>query len=78
MPDYPIIDAHLHTFPRPEVGWQAQSGAGSSGHAGTVEELVALMEEGNIAQAVMVNMTPVFEMSQAALARCRTSRPGRA
>ncbi|MDP2950417.1 MAG: hypothetical protein Q8P22_12880, partial [Chloroflexota bacterium] len=69
MPDYPIIDAHVHTFPRPEVGWQAQSGAGNSGHAGTVEELVALMEEGNIAQAVMVNMTPVFEMRQAALAK---------
>jgi len=69
MPDYPIIDAHLHTFPRPEVGWQAQSGAGRSGHAGTVEELVALMREGNIAKAVMVNMTPVFEMRQAALAK---------
>jgi len=69
MPDYPIIDAHVHTFPRPEIGWQAQSGAGFSGHAGTIEELVALMREGNIAKAVMVNMTPVFEMRQAALAK---------
>ncbi len=69
MPDYPIIDAHVHTFPRPEIGLQAQSGAGFSGHAGTVEELVALMREGNIAKAVMVNMTPVFEMRQAALAK---------
>ena len=67
MPDYPIIDAHVHTFPRPEVGWQAQSGAGLSGHAGTVEELVPLMREGNISHAVMVNMTPVFEMKEAAL-----------
>jgi predicted TIM-barrel fold metal-dependent hydrolase len=67
MPDYPIIDAHVHTFPRPEIGWQAQSGAGLSGHAGTVEELVSLMREGNISHAVMVNMTPVFEMKEAAL-----------
>jgi predicted TIM-barrel fold metal-dependent hydrolase len=69
MPDYPIIDAHVHTFPRPEIGRQAQSGAGFSGHAGTVQELLALMREGNIAKAVMVNMTPVFEMRQAALAK---------
>jgi len=69
MPDHPIVDAHVHTYPRPEVGWQAQSGAGLSGHAGTVEELVALMREGNISHAVMVNMTPVFEMREAALDR---------
>jgi predicted TIM-barrel fold metal-dependent hydrolase len=69
MPDYPIIDAHVHTYPRPEIGWQAQSGAGLSGHAGTVEELVALMREGNISHAVMVNMTPVFEMKEAAMNR---------
>jgi predicted TIM-barrel fold metal-dependent hydrolase len=69
MPEYPIIDAHVHTFARPEIGWQAQSGAGLSGHAGTIEELLPLMREGNIARAVMVNMTPVFEMCQAALAK---------
>jgi predicted TIM-barrel fold metal-dependent hydrolase len=69
MPDYPIIDAHVHTFPRPDIGWQAQSGAGLSGHAGTIEELVPLMREGNISHAVMVNMTPVFEMKEAALLR---------
>jgi predicted TIM-barrel fold metal-dependent hydrolase len=75
MPDYPIIDAHIHTFPRPEIGWQAQSGAGQSGHAGTVEEFVALMREGNISKAVMVNMTPVFEMRQAALAKLPSDLP---
>ena len=69
MPDYPIIDTHVHTFPRPEIGWQAQGGLGRSGHAGTIEELLPLMREGNIAKAVMVNMTPVFEMRQAALAK---------
>jgi predicted TIM-barrel fold metal-dependent hydrolase len=67
MPDYPIIDAHIHTFPRPDIGWQAQSGAGQSGHAGTIEEFRSLMTEGGIEKAVMVNMTPVFEMRQAAM-----------
>ncbi len=33
MPDYPIIDAHVHTYPRPDIGWQAQAGVGLSGHA---------------------------------------------
>ena len=47
MPDYPIIDAHIHTFPRPEIGWQAQSGAGRSGHAGTVEEIRLTGEPGH-------------------------------
>jgi len=75
MPDYPIIDAHLHTFPRPEIGWQAQSGAGFSGHAGTIEELLPLMREGNIAKAVMVNMTPIFEMRQAAVAKLPSDLP---
>ncbi len=69
MPDYPIIDTHVHTFPRPEIGWQAQGGVGCSGHAGTIEELLPLMREGNIAKAVMVNMTPVFVMREAALAK---------
>jgi predicted TIM-barrel fold metal-dependent hydrolase len=69
MPDYPIIDTHVHTYPRPEIGWQAQGGFGQSGHAGTVEELLPLMREGDIAKAVMVNMTPVFEMRQASLAK---------
>jgi predicted TIM-barrel fold metal-dependent hydrolase len=67
MPDYPIIDAHIHTFPHPEIGWQAQSGAGRSGHAGTIDEIRSLMAEGGIEKAVMVNMTPVFEMRQAAI-----------
>jgi predicted TIM-barrel fold metal-dependent hydrolase len=75
MPDYPIIDAHLHTYPSPEIGRQAQSGAGFSGHAGTIDELLPLMREGNIAKAVMVNMTPIFEMREAALAKLRPDLP---
>jgi predicted TIM-barrel fold metal-dependent hydrolase len=75
MPDYPIIDAHLHTYPSPEIGWQAQGGVGLSGHAGTIEELLPLMREGNIAKAVMVNMTPVVDMRQAALAKLPPDLP---
>ncbi|KPK47759.1 MAG: hypothetical protein AMJ77_02075 [Dehalococcoidia bacterium SM23_28_2] len=75
MPDHPIIDAHLHTYPRPEIGWQAQGGVGRSGHAGTVEELLSLMREGNIAKAVMVNMTPLFDMRQVALAKLAPDLP---
>ena len=75
MPDYPIIDAHLHTYPRPEIGWQAQGGVGLSGHAGTIEELLPLMREGNIAKTVMVNMTPVVDMREAALAKLPPDLP---
>ncbi|UCH87708.1 MAG: amidohydrolase [Dehalococcoidia bacterium] len=75
MPDYPIIDAHLHTYPSPEIGWQAQGGVGLSGHAGTIEELLPLMQEGNIAKAVMVNMTPVVDMREAALAKLPSDLP---
>lgn len=69
MPDYPIIDVHIHTYPRAELGWQAQEGRGHSGQAGTVDEYLALMREGNIRRAAMVNMTPLAEMRQAALAK---------
>ena len=74
MPDYPIIDAHIHTFPRPEIGWQAQSGAGHSGYAGTVEEIRPLMTEGGIEKAGMVNRTPAFEKRRAAIGKLRADR----
>lgn len=67
MVDYPIIDVHIHTYPSAGLGWQAQSGQGHSGNAGLVDEYLALMAKGNIRRAVMVNMTPVTEMQEAAL-----------
>jgi predicted TIM-barrel fold metal-dependent hydrolase len=67
--DFPIIDAHVHTYPTPEIGLQAMQGAGHSGCSGTVEELLDLMRRGNIEKAVMVNMTPVADMRDAVLAR---------
>lgn len=69
MPDFPIIDAHVHTYPTPEIGLQAMQGRGQSGSSGTVEELLELMRTGGIERAVMVNMTPVADMRDAALAR---------
>ncbi len=75
MSEYPIIDAHIHTYPTPEVGRQAQEGRGASGHAGTVDEYLTLMPEGGgaaIETAVMVNMTPVADMRDAMKSRGST------
>lgn len=69
MPDYPIIDAHVHTYPTPEIGRQAMMGFGRSDYSGTVDELLDAMARGGIQRAVMVNMTPVADMRDAALAR---------
>lgn len=69
MIDFPIVDAHVHTYPTAEIGLQATQGLGQSGYSGTVEELLELMRGGNIEKAVMVNMTPVADMRDAALAR---------
>lgn len=63
-----VIDAHVHTYPSPQIGLQATGGMNFSGCAGTVQELLALMAVGGIDKAVMVNMTPVADMREAALA----------
>lgn len=75
MSDYPIIDAHIHTYPTADIGWQAQQGTGHSGQAGTVEEYLELMaaaDGAGIETAVMVNMTPVAEMREALMSRGAT------
>jgi predicted TIM-barrel fold metal-dependent hydrolase len=69
MADYPIVDAHVHTYRSREIGRQAMMGTGRTDYGGTVEELLALMERGGIETAVMVNMTPVADMIDAALAK---------
>ena len=74
MIDFPIIDAHVHTYPTAEIGLQAMQGLGQSECSGTVEELLELMRSGNIEKAVMVNMTPVADMRDAALARGQSER----
>jgi hypothetical protein len=75
MPDYPIIDAHIHTYRTAAVGQRAQQGTGRSGHAGTVDEYLDLMatrDAAAIETAVMVNMTPVAEMGGALVSRGST------
>ncbi len=69
MPDYPIIDAHVHTYRSREIGRQAMTGTGRTDYGGTPDELLALMSRGGIEKAVMVNMTPVLDMFDAAVAK---------
>ena len=67
---YYVIDAHVHTYKTKEIGLQAQGGDGSTGLFGTPEELLGLMDEYGIDQAVQVNMTParsMFDMAKSAL-----------
>ncbi len=78
MADLPVIDAHVHTYPSREIGRQAMMGTGRTDYGGTPEELLGIMERANIRQAVMVNMTPVADMLDAALERLPADlTPGR-
>lgn len=65
----PVIDSHVHTYPSREVGRQAMMGAGHTGYGGTPEELLEIMARAGIVRAVMVNMTPVADMRDAALGK---------
>lgn len=69
MSDFPIIDAHVHTYRSREIGCQAMMGGGQTDYGGTVDELLELMHRAGIRKAVMVNMTPVVDMIDAALAK---------
>ena len=67
--DFPIIDAHVHTYRSREIGRQAMMGSGRTDYGGTPDELLALMSRGGIEKAVMVNMTPIVDMFDAAVAK---------
>ncbi len=67
--DFPIIDAHVHTYRSREIGRQAMMGSSRTDYGGTPDELLALMSRGGIEKAVMVNMTPIVEMFDAAVAK---------
>ncbi len=77
MEDELIIDAHVHTYPTPEIGKQAMQGFGQSGASGTVPELLAAMRPGRISYAVMANLTPTYEMKLAFLKNLPTGAPGK-
>ena len=68
MIDYDVIDAHVHTYKTAEIGLQALSGFDISGCCGTPTELVPIMQQAGIRQAVQCNMTPARSMFEAAMA----------
>jgi predicted TIM-barrel fold metal-dependent hydrolase len=63
------IDAHVHTYPTRDIGRQAMMGTGRTAYGGTPDELLEIMGRADITHAVMVNMTPVADMMDAALAK---------
>lgn len=74
MGDLRAIDAHVHTYRNREIGRQAMMGGGNTDYGGTVEELLEIMERADIDKAVMVNMAPVADMMDAALAELSEER----
>lgn len=68
MADYLIIDAHVHTYQSREIGLQAKQGSNITDYAGTVDELLPIMDKAGISKAVMVNMLPLADMRDAAIA----------
>jgi predicted TIM-barrel fold metal-dependent hydrolase len=66
MSEYLIIDAHVHTYQTREIGLQAKQGNTITDYAGTLDELLPIMEKAKISRAVMVNMLPLAEMKKAA------------
>lgn len=70
MEDYPVIDAHLHTFHTPEAGRQAMSNTPTKPDiTGTIEDAEAALKASGIAGALMVNTIPVAYMHDAALGK---------
>ena len=65
---YTIIDAHVHTYQTRETGLQAKQGSSATDYGGTPDELLTVMESCGISKAVMVNMLPLADMRDAALA----------
>ena len=75
MAEYLVIDAHIHTYQTREVGLQAKQGSNITDYAGTLDELLPIMEKARIYKAVMVNMLPLAEMCNAALGKLPAGLP---
>ena len=70
MPDFEVIDTHVHTYREAWIARQAMTGAShGTPDGGTIEELQPLMERLGITHVAMVNFTPVVEMQEAARAK---------
>lgn len=75
MPDYRIVDAHVHTYQSREIGLQAKQGNARTNYAGLPEELLPIMQRAGISRAVMVNMLPLAEMRKAAIEKLPAGQP---
>lgn len=73
MNSFLAIDIHVHTYPTATIGEQALQGAGRSGCSGTIPELLKVMAQGGISHAIQANMTPTYDMKQAALKKLSPS-----
>ena len=70
MPDFEVVDTHVHTYKSATIARQAMTGAShGTSDGGTIEELKPLMERLGITHVAMVNFTPVVEMQEAARAK---------
>lgn len=78
MPDYPVIDVHVHTHRDARTGLQAQGGRALTSHgwAGTIDELLPSMAAMGVEKMVQVNFTPVWDMLQAGLRRLSADLTG--
>ena len=70
MPDFSVVDTHVHTHRSSAIGIQAMGGQPRvPGYTGVIEELLPLMRKAGISHAAMVNFTPVADMVDAARSR---------
>lgn len=69
MAEYLIINAYVHTYQTRDIGLQAKQDSNITDYAGTLDELLPIMERARISRAVMVNMLPVADMCDATLVR---------
>ncbi|MBI2165686.1 MAG: amidohydrolase [Chloroflexi bacterium] len=74
-----IIEVHTHTFRTADMGlrWQRALGNASPPRAGTVEELLKIMGQANIVQAVMLMYTPTQFMYEARVKDIPAKEPER-
>lgn len=70
MPTFDVIDAHVHTYPSPEIGLRAKANAGDGNNLrGTIEDLSIGMTEGPISTSVVLSIHPYWDMRRAAMAK---------
>lgn len=67
MPDYEIIDAHMHVFPTREAAQLAGVFTGFCDYDGTPADALVALRQGGISRGVMVIQLPVAYMMEAAL-----------